>query len=64
MRLADGDTIREISDRRASAVGTVRVQVKSVLSKMGARRQGEVVRTVGMLAHGRAASGPGDERDR
>jgi DNA-binding CsgD family transcriptional regulator len=57
IRLADGATIREISDQRRSALGTVRIQVKAVLSKMGARRQGEVVRTVGMLIHGRAAGG-------
>lgn len=55
LRLANGDTIAEISEQRMSAVGTVRTQVKSVLLKMGARRQGEVVRTVGMLVSGQAA---------
>jgi DNA-binding CsgD family transcriptional regulator len=64
IRLADGDSIPEISDRRRSAVGTVRIQVKSVLLKMGARRQSEVVRIVGMFGQGRAAGGMPDDRER
>jgi DNA-binding CsgD family transcriptional regulator len=63
IRLTDGATIREISDRRGSTLGTVRIQVKAVLSKMGARRQGDVVRTVGRLSHGRAAGGSMPETD-
>jgi len=62
LRLADGDTIAQIGDQRRSAVGTVRTQVKSVLLKMGARRQGEIVRTVATLVHGRAAGASPMER--
>lgn len=51
MRLGEGQTIREISEQRSSAIGTVRTQVKAVLSKMNVRRQGDVVRTIGMLGH-------------
>ena len=46
LRLADGQTIRDISDGRRSAVGTVRTQVKHILLKMDARRQADVVRMV------------------
>jgi DNA-binding CsgD family transcriptional regulator len=46
LRLADGETIRDISDGRRSAVATVRTQVKHVLLKMDARRQADVVRMV------------------
>lgn len=47
LRLADGQTIQEISDARRSTIGTVRTQVKHVLFKMDAKRQADVVRTVG-----------------
>ncbi|QNN68035.1 hypothetical protein H9L13_03785 [Sphingomonas lutea] len=53
IRLAEGDTITEIGERRRSAPGTVRTQVKHILSKMHARRQGDVVRIVGRIAAGR-----------
>jgi DNA-binding CsgD family transcriptional regulator len=46
LRLADGETIRAISDARRSAIATVRTQVKHVLLKMDARRQADVVRIV------------------
>lgn len=52
IHLADGATIREISDQRRSAIGTVRTQVKSIMLKMDARRQGDVVRIVSVLRHG------------
>ncbi len=49
MKLADGATIQDISDQRGSAVGTVRTQVKSILEKMSARRQNDVVRLIAGL---------------
>lgn len=61
--LADGATIQEISDRRQSAVGTVRTQVKNIMLKLDARRQSGVVRTVSALRHGLPTAGT-DERIR
>jgi DNA-binding CsgD family transcriptional regulator len=49
VRLAEGQTIREISDQRCSAIATVRTQVKQILFKMDAKRQTDVVRTVAAL---------------
>lgn len=46
LRLADGQTIRDISDARRSTIGTVRTQVKHILLKMDAKRQSDVVRAV------------------
>ena len=46
LRLGDGESIREISDARRSAIGTVRTQVKHILSKMDAKRQADIVRKV------------------
>lgn len=51
LRLADGQSIGEISEARGSAVGTVRIQVKHILSKMDARRQADVVRMVVAVYH-------------
>ena len=47
LRLADGQTIRDISDERRSTIATVRTQVKQIFSKMHARRQADVIRAVG-----------------
>lgn len=52
IRLADGATLREISDQRRTALGTVRTQVKNILLKMDARRQADVIRKVGDLSSG------------
>lgn len=46
LRIAEGQNIGRISDERGSTAGTVRTQVKQILSKMGAKRQAEVVRTI------------------
>ena len=46
LRLADGETISSISDARQSVTSTVRTQVKEIFSKMGAKRQADVVRAV------------------
>ncbi|MGZ2411750.1 DNA-binding CsgD family transcriptional regulator [Sphingomonas sp. F9_3S_D5_B_2] len=45
-RLANGQTPNEISHERQAALGTVRTQLKHILSKMDARRQADVVRMV------------------
>lgn len=52
MRLAGGAAVREIADSRRSALATVRTQVKSLLSKMNARKQSDVVRVIGKLNGG------------
>lgn len=44
--LAEGLSLTEIADRRATAIGTVRAQTKAVASKLGAGRQSEIVRLV------------------
>ncbi len=49
MLLAQGATPREIADQRRSAVATVRTQIKTILFKMDARRQGDVIRTIGAI---------------
>ena len=46
LRMADGQTIAQISNERLSAIGTVRTQVKHILSKLNVSRQAEVVRLV------------------
>jgi len=46
MLLADGRSLREISDERRSALGTVRTQMKHILTKLGVSRQADVVRVV------------------
>lgn len=46
VRLADGQTVHEISEGRRSTVATVRTQVKQIFWKMNAKRQADVVRTV------------------
>ncbi|HET7816382.1 MAG TPA: LuxR C-terminal-related transcriptional regulator [Sphingomicrobium sp.] len=51
LRLADGQTAKQIGDARRSATGTVRVQVKHVLLKMDAKRQADIVRTVVGIFH-------------
>lgn len=44
--LADGMAPEEIASRRNVAIGTVRVQMKQIASKLGCHRQAEIVRTV------------------
>ncbi|HET9810613.1 MAG TPA: LuxR C-terminal-related transcriptional regulator [Sphingomicrobium sp.] len=46
LRIGDGQTVQEIGEARRSTAGTVRVQVKQILSKLGARRQADVARMV------------------
>jgi DNA-binding CsgD family transcriptional regulator len=47
--LADGQTLSEIAEARRASVHTVRNQVKSALSKTGARRQADLVALVERL---------------
>lgn len=42
LRIAQGDTPAEIAAARQATVGTVRIQIKSVMLKLGVRRQAEV----------------------
>ena len=44
--IADGLTPEELAAQRAVSIHTVRGQIKSVLSKLGVRRQAELVRMV------------------
>lgn len=46
LRLAEGRSLRDISDERCSSLGTVRTQVKHILAKLGVNRQVEIVRLV------------------
>ncbi|QIL01819.1 helix-turn-helix domain-containing protein [Sphingomonas sinipercae] len=46
LRLTEGRSLRQISDERRSALGTVRTQMKHILTKLGVSRQADVVRTV------------------
>lgn len=46
MAFVDGATLAEIADARGVSIHTVRVQVKSALSKAGVRRQIDLVRLV------------------
>lgn len=57
LRLADGFSLGEISEQRLSAIGTVRTQLKHVLSKMNARRQSEVVGMIERLRAGLEVAG-------
>jgi len=50
VRLAGGDTLAEIAAGRGVARETVRVQLKSVLRKLDAARQSDVVRIVDRLS--------------
>lgn len=43
MRIADGNSTREIAELRGTSVSTVRNQIQSVMEKMCARRQSEIV---------------------
>jgi DNA-binding CsgD family transcriptional regulator/PAS domain-containing protein len=46
LHLAEGRSLRDISNERASALGTVRTQMKHILAKLGVNRQADVVRLV------------------
>lgn len=54
--LAAGKSLEQIGDERGTTRGTLRVQLKSVMSKAGVRRQGELIalahRTTGVDARG------------
>ena len=47
--LAEGSSPAEIADCRGVAIGTVRAQIKGIASKLGCRRQSEIVRAVADL---------------
>lgn len=47
--LADGLSVAELAQARGVSVHTVRAQLKSVLHKLGVRRQAEVVQIIGSL---------------
>lgn len=49
MMLAQGASPRDIAEQRRSALTTVRTQVKTILFKMDARRQGDVIRMIGAI---------------
>ena len=44
--LVQGDTIKQIAERRGTSEGTVRDQVKTVFSKMNVNSQAEIIRVV------------------
>ena len=44
--LVNGLSVREYAEERDLSVHTVRVQLKSITSKVGVRRQTELVRTI------------------
>jgi DNA-binding CsgD family transcriptional regulator len=48
-RLAEGARTEQIAEERAVLLGTVRVQVKSLMAKMGCHRQSEVVAMINRL---------------
>jgi len=43
VRISLGETPTEIAEARQSALGTVRMQLKAAMSKLGVRRQAELV---------------------
>ncbi|TXS91897.1 PAS domain-containing protein [Parahaliea maris] len=45
--LCEGATVNEYAEGRGVAVGTVRIQLKSIFSKLGLNRQPELVRLIG-----------------
>lgn len=49
--IAEGRTTAELADRRGVSLHTVRNQLKSAMSKMNARRQSDLVRTVARLSN-------------
>jgi DNA-binding CsgD family transcriptional regulator len=49
VKLADGKAVEAIADEHEVAVATVRTQVKALFSKMGAKRQADLVRMVNTL---------------
>lgn len=44
--LADGLSPTEVAEQRATSIGTIRVQIKSIAAKMDVSRQSEIVRAV------------------
>lgn len=55
--LAEGASPAEIAEERGVAVGTIRVQIKAIASKLGVRRQAEIVGAVRRLPPMTGASG-------
>jgi DNA-binding CsgD family transcriptional regulator len=51
LRLNSGENSRAIADARASSIHTVRNQLKTAMTKLGVRRQVDVVRLVEGLRH-------------
>jgi DNA-binding CsgD family transcriptional regulator len=51
MRLNSGENTRAIADARESSIHTVRNQLKTAMTKLGVRRQVDVVRLVEGLRH-------------
>ena len=51
MRLNSGENSRAIADARSSSIHTVRNQLKTAMTKLGVRRQVDVVRLVEGLRH-------------
>ncbi|MGF2508686.1 helix-turn-helix transcriptional regulator, partial [Ralstonia pseudosolanacearum] len=53
--LVQGDTLEQYAQRRGVSIGTVRYQLKQVLSKTGTNRQSELMRKVLCSAAAHAA---------
>ncbi len=49
LRIARGETIAQISSARETSIGTVRMQIKAVMVKLGVSRQAEVVAKLALL---------------
>jgi DNA-binding CsgD family transcriptional regulator len=50
VRFAQGMTLERIADARGVTLGTVRVQFKGIMAKMGAQRQAELMRLLMLLS--------------
>lgn len=44
--LADGHSLEQVSEQRATSLNTLRTQLKSAMGKVGANRQGELIAIV------------------
>lgn len=61
--LAAGSTLADIATERGTSVGTVRGQIKAITSKLGCRRQSEIVAIVGALPTLNPPHGVQDDND-
>jgi DNA-binding CsgD family transcriptional regulator len=52
LRLKSGENTRAISEARQSSIHTVRNQLKSAMTKLGVRRQVDVVRLIESIRQG------------